>query len=142
MKNWLKGTVTAASLALAATPALAGKADDTLNVGFRLQLQSLDTCYSPGREGLLLGFWAYDALVCRDPTSFEFKPLLATAWRQIDELTLEGKAYPLGYSAGSDYVRGCHAHTVSTGNLTTWRWVGTNHHIAKVVDDLASLFGP
>jgi hypothetical protein len=52
-----------------------------------------------------------------------------------------GLAFPIGYSAGSDYVRGCHAKTEKTGNLTTWRWVGTNHHIAKVVDDLASLFG-
>jgi hypothetical protein len=51
-----------------------------------------------------------------------------------------GKALPVGYSAGSDYVRGCHAKTEKTGNLTTWRWVGTNHHITKVVDDLASLF--
>ncbi|MDR3475884.1 MAG: beta family protein [Devosia sp.] len=52
-----------------------------------------------------------------------------------------GKALPPGYSAGSDYVRGCHGKTEKTGNLTTWRWVGTNHHITKVVDDLASLFG-
>src|SRR5258706_3380655 len=78
-----------ASLLAVAAPALAGKADDTLNVGFRLQLQSLDAYYSPGREGLLLGFWAYDGLIYRDPTTFEFKPLIATAWRQIDDLTLE-----------------------------------------------------
>lgn len=51
-----------------------------------------------------------------------------------------GKAFPIGYSAGSDYVRGCHGKTEKTGNLSTWRWVGTNHHITKVVDDLASLF--
>jgi hypothetical protein len=57
------------------------------------------------------------------------------------DVVTSGKALPLGYSAGSDYVRGCHAKTEKTGNLTTWRWVGTNHHITKVVDDLASLFG-
>lgn len=57
------------------------------------------------------------------------------------DVVTSGKAFPLGYSAGSDYVRGCHAKTEKTGNLTTWRWVGTNHHITKVVDDLASLFG-
>lgn len=53
-----------------------------------------------------------------------------------------GKAAAPGYSAGSDYVRGCHAKTEKTGNLTTWRWVGTNHHITKVVDDLAIHFAP
>ncbi|WP_292060120.1 beta family protein [Brevundimonas sp. UBA5936] len=47
-----------------------------------------------------------------------------------------------GYSAGSDYIRDCHAKTKSTGNLTTWRWVGTNHHVTRVVDDLASFHGP
>lgn len=45
-------------------------------------------------------------------------------------------------STGSEYVDRCRAGTVSTGSLTTWRWVGTNHHIAKVVHDLASLYGP
>lgn len=58
------------------------------------------------------------------------------------EVLKSGKAFPLGYSAGSDYVRGCHGKTSGTGNLTTWRWVGTNHHITKVVDDLANHFGP
>lgn len=47
-----------------------------------------------------------------------------------------------GYSPGSDYIEACRAGTVSTGNLSTWRWVGTNHHITKVVNDLATLFGP
>lgn len=78
----------AAGLAVA-LPAQAGKRDDTLNVAFQLQLQSLDAYYSPGREGLLLGFWAWDALLFRDPTTYEFKPLLATAVREVDDRTLE-----------------------------------------------------
>lgn len=53
-----------------------------------------------------------------------------------------GHMAPSGYSAGSDYIRDCHAKTKSTGNLTTWRWVGTNQHITRVVDDLASFHGP
>ncbi len=74
---------------LACGPAQAGKRDDTLNVAFQLQLQSLDAYFSPGREGLLLGFWVYDALLYRDPATFAFKPLLATAWRQVDDRTME-----------------------------------------------------
>lgn len=58
------------------------------------------------------------------------------------DVVTSGQAFPLGYSVGSDYIRGCHANTEKTGNLTTWRWVGTNHHITKVVDDLAKLFEP
>ena len=52
-----------------------------------------------------------------------------------------GKAAPVGFSPGSDYVRDCHDNIEKTGTLTTWRWVGTNHHITKVVDDLANLHG-
>src|SRR6516225_8429724 len=89
MSKLLPALLGASLLATTSAPALAGKGDDTLNVGFRLQLQSLDAYYSPGREGLLLGFWAYDGLIYRDPTTFEFKPLIASAWRQIDELTME-----------------------------------------------------
>ncbi|WOF43876.1 beta family protein [Sphingopyxis indica] len=48
----------------------------------------------------------------------------------------------ISHSAGSAYIDGCRAGTEKTGNLTTWRWVGTNHHIAKVVSDLATLHGP
>ena len=43
------------------------------------------------------------------------------------------------YSAGSRYIAQCQVGAVSRGNPTTWKWVGTNHHITKVVDDLASL---
>lgn len=47
-----------------------------------------------------------------------------------------------GFSPGSDYIEGCRDGTVGTGNLSTWRWVGSNHHITKVVADLATLYGP
>jgi len=48
-----------------------------------------DAYYSPGREGFLLSFWIYDALIYRDSRTLEFKPLLATSWKQIDDLTRE-----------------------------------------------------
>lgn len=47
-----------------------------------------------------------------------------------------GKAF----SKGDEYIYDCAQGTVSTGNLTTWRWVGTNHHLEKVVQDVANLF--
>jgi hypothetical protein len=46
------------------------------------------------------------------------------------------------YSPGSTYIDDCRNGTASTGNLNTWRWVGSSHHITKVVNDLATLFGP
>jgi hypothetical protein len=46
-----------------------------------------------------------------------------------------------GFSAGSAYIDGCSAGTQKKGNPTVWKWVATNHHITKVVDDLAMLHG-
>ena len=60
----------------------AGKADDTLNVGFGLQLQNLDALYSPGREGLLLYFWLYDTILYRDPVTFEFRSMTGPSTSQ------------------------------------------------------------
>jgi peptide/nickel transport system substrate-binding protein len=81
--------VFAGVVALMPLVARAGKADDTLNAAFQFPLQSLDPYYSPGREGLLLAFWSWDALLYRDPKTLEFKPLLATAMRKVDDRTLE-----------------------------------------------------
>lgn len=44
-----------------------------------------------------------------------------------------------GFSKGDDYIHGCAQGLESTGNLTTWRWVGTNHHLERIVRDLATL---
>ncbi len=56
------------------------------------------------------------------------------------ELVASSAFIDAGFSYGDDYVQGCAAGNKSTGNLTTWRKVGTNHHLQKVVQDIASLF--
>lgn len=54
-----------------------------------------------------------------------------------------GSVHYLGasFSPGSDYVERCRSGVATTGNLSTWRWVGTNHHMTKIVHDLASFHG-
>jgi hypothetical protein len=44
------------------------------------------------------------------------------------------------FSWGDNYIQECASGTGKTGNLSTWRQVGTNHHIAKVVWDIASFY--
>jgi hypothetical protein len=44
------------------------------------------------------------------------------------------------FSNGDKYIADCAAGEASTGNLTTWRKVGTNHHLEKVVSDISSFF--
>ena len=42
------------------------------------------------------------------------------------------------YSRGDKYIKECSEGTATTGNLSVWRWVGTNHHITKVIHDNAN----
>ncbi len=44
------------------------------------------------------------------------------------------------FSKGDKYISDCAAGIASTGNLSTWRWVGTNHHLEKVARDVANFF--
>jgi hypothetical protein len=46
------------------------------------------------------------------------------------------------FSEGDLYISNCASGTATTGNLPVWRRVGTNHHLEKVVRDIASLFAP
>jgi hypothetical protein len=45
------------------------------------------------------------------------------------------------FSVGDDYIYGCAGGSESTGNLTTWRWVGTNHHLEFVARGIANFYG-
>ena len=44
-----------------------------------------------------------------------------------------------GFSWGDGFIKKCADRTEGTGNLTTWRKVGTNHHIKYVIDQLSRL---
>jgi hypothetical protein len=43
------------------------------------------------------------------------------------------------FSAGDKQIYGCAHKTKKPGNLTTWKWVGTNHHMERLVEDISSL---
>ena len=43
------------------------------------------------------------------------------------------------FSKGDEYIYACAHDEEPTGNLSTWRWVGTNHHIEIVARDVAKL---
>lgn len=85
----LLGGVALTLLGLSAQPALAGKADDTLNVAFALEPEALDTYKIAGREGLILARHIYDGLLYKDLDTGEIKPALASAWRFVDPMTME-----------------------------------------------------
>lgn len=45
------------------------------------------------------------------------------------------------FSMADKYILACANGRASTGNLSTWRWVGTNHHVEKVIQDVANFGG-
>ena len=61
-------------------------------------------------------------------------------YRQLCRQVVESKHYSgPTFSKGDKYIYDCAQGTATTGNLTTWRWVGTNHHLEKVARDVAKL---
>jgi hypothetical protein len=55
-------------------------------------------------------------------------------------LTQRAEYSGAGFSWGDSYIAQCAAGTSGPGNATTWRKVGTNHHISFVVSQLANRF--
>ncbi len=86
----------AATLALAAALAAAGPAParaqreaDRLRIVWRDAIPDLDPYRNQLRSGLVVAQECWDTLVYSDPSTLAMKPLLATAWRQVDPVTLE-----------------------------------------------------
>lgn len=79
----------ALAFALAAPLAQAGKADDTLNIAFDRELESVDSYMNTAREGIVVTRLVWDGLLYRDPKTNEYKPNLATSYKWIDATTME-----------------------------------------------------
>lgn len=41
------------------------------------------------------------------------------------------------FSTGDKLIYDCANRTKNPGNLTTWKWVGTNHHMERVIEDIS-----
>ncbi len=104
----LLGGLAAAPL-LAPRAAFAQKAADTLRITWRDSLPNIDFYYNAQRTGFLLQLHVWDALVYRDPDTYQIRPLLATAWRQVDPTTIDftlrpGVTFQNGDPFGADDV--------------------------------------
>ena len=63
--------------------------------------------------------------------SEQFRQLSAT-------LRKRPEFYGTSFSWGDNYISNCADYATGPGSLTTWRQVGTNHHIAVVTNQIAS----
>jgi peptide/nickel transport system substrate-binding protein len=73
----------------AATPALAGKRDQSVKFAYDQAPENVDPFFNNVRIGVIIGQHVWDTLVYRDPNTGEYKGQLATDWRQVDDKTLE-----------------------------------------------------
>lgn len=70
-------------------PALAGKADDTLNWSTNREIAVVDPYYNNTRELVIMGHMGWDGLVYRDQETGEYGPLLAKSWEWAGDTALE-----------------------------------------------------
>ena len=72
-----------------ASSALANKADDTVRFAYLGSLASVDPYFNNQVGGVILAKAVWDTLIDPDSQTGAYKGNLATAWRQVDEKTLE-----------------------------------------------------
>ncbi|MGL4289268.1 MAG: ABC transporter substrate-binding protein [Phreatobacter sp.] len=72
-----------------AMPAEAQKRANTVRFGYDQVPENVDPYYNSVRIGVILGQQVWDTLIYRDPKTNEYRGQLATAWRWIDDRTLE-----------------------------------------------------
>jgi peptide/nickel transport system substrate-binding protein len=77
------------SAALAATPALASKRDNSVKFAYDQVPENVDPYFNNVRIGVIISHHVWDTLIYRDLKSNEYKGLLATSWKWIDDKTLE-----------------------------------------------------
>jgi peptide/nickel transport system substrate-binding protein len=102
---------------------------------------------------MVVGEMVFDTLVYRDPTTFQHKPLLAIAWRWVDDLTLEfdlrdGVVWQDGVPFTADDVLYTYNYITNPANKI-WRiqwasWIKSTEVVGphKVRLHLAAPFGP
>lgn len=84
----IAGAFAAALLAIA-TPALAGKKDDTIRFAYDQAPESVDPFFNNVRIGVIIGANVWDTLVYLDPKTNEYKGNLAKGWKQVDDRTID-----------------------------------------------------
>ncbi|RUP21987.1 ABC transporter substrate-binding protein, partial [Methylobacterium sp.] len=131
LRTLTRAATLAASLAalMAAHPALAGKADDTLVYASDSEPENVSPYHNSAREGVILARNCWDTLLYRDPKDGTYKPMLATAWTWVDDTTLdltirEGVVFHNGDPLGPEdvaftfnYVLTPEARTVTRQNV-------------------------
>lgn len=77
------------ALTVSGTAAHAGKANDTLVYASDSEVENLSPYHNNVREGVIIARHVWDTLIYRDDKTGQFRPMLATKWTWVDQVTLE-----------------------------------------------------
>ena len=80
------GVALAAGLA---APADAQKRQNTIRFAYDQVPENVDPFFNNVRIGVIIAHQVWDTLIYRDPKTNEYKGQLATAWRWVNDTTLE-----------------------------------------------------
>jgi peptide/nickel transport system substrate-binding protein len=72
-----------------ATPALAGKRDNSIRFGADQVVANVDNYFNQSAIGAIIADQVWDTLIYLDPRTGDYQGQLATAWRRIDDRTIE-----------------------------------------------------
>lgn len=95
----------------------AGKAEDTLTWSTATEIDTFDIYYQGLREVVIATMYNCDSLVYHDPSTGEYKPLLAKSYRWADDLTLDvelrqGIKFENGKELSADDVKYTFEHVI------------------------------
>ncbi|MGD9844635.1 MAG: ABC transporter substrate-binding protein [Variibacter sp.] len=89
MNGRMLGAAALVAVAALTSPAWAGKKDNSLHFADPQVLENVDPYFNSVRIGVIVGQHIWDTLIYRDPETDEYKGLLATSWKWIDDKTIE-----------------------------------------------------
>lgn len=89
MTAWRTPAAVLLAAAVMAVPAHAGKKDNSIRFAYEQVLENADPYFNNQRAGVMIAHQVWDTLIHRDPKTNEYKGQLATAWKWIDDKTLE-----------------------------------------------------
>ncbi|MCP4687245.1 MAG: ABC transporter substrate-binding protein [Desulfobacterales bacterium] len=130
----------------AAPAAWGGKKDNSLNIAFTKELETLDRYFNTAREGIVFSRHVFDNLLYRDPETYEYKPLLAKSFKWAgnvelnielrqgvkfhngQEMTADDVVYTLGFAANPE-------NKVKTQRYSNWikEVVKTGPYSVKII---------
>lgn len=103
---------------------------DLVELDMRLMKMSANLRYTTDSDWLILKG--------RNVRKYGYDQFNALCKKLVDRAEYSGE----GFSWGDGYIARCARDEDGPGNATTWRKVGTSHHLTKVVEQIAALAEP